>query len=85
MNDILLQVLADDKQLIIYRKELNKLTGSVTASILLQQLIFYASQKKYKPFYKFIEPCSNELYRKGDSWTEELGFTKRFLTLRRKV
>jgi hypothetical protein len=76
MNDILLQVLADDKKLIIYRKELNKLTGSITATILLQQLIFHSSNKKYKPFYKFIEPCNNELYRIGDSWTEELGFTK---------
>jgi len=76
MNDILLQVLSDDKKLIVYRKELNKLTGSVTATILLQQLIFHASKKKYEPFYKFIEPCDNELYRDGDSWTEELGFTK---------
>ena len=76
MNDILLQVLADDKKLIAYRKELNKFTGSVTATILLQQLIFHSSQKNYKSFYKFIEPCNNELYRTGDSWTEELGFTK---------
>jgi len=78
MNDILLQVLADDKNLIVYRKELNKLTGSVTATILLQQLIFHASNNSYKPFYKFIEKpsSSHELYRNGDSWTEELGFTK---------
>ena len=76
MNDILLQVLADDKKLILYRKELNKITGSITATILLQQFIFHASQKKYESFYKFIEPCDHELYREGDSWTEELGFTK---------
>ena len=76
MNDILLQVLADDKQLITYRKQLNKITGGVTATILLQQLIYHASKKKYQPFYKFIEPCNNQLYRTGDSWVEELGFTK---------
>ncbi|MFA6138857.1 MAG: hypothetical protein WC667_12360 [Sulfurimonas sp.] len=75
MNDILLQVLGDDKKLIVYRKELNKITGSVTATILLQQLIFHASNNNYVPFYKFIEPCNNELYKAGDSWIEELGFT----------
>ena len=75
MNDLLLQVLGDDKKLIPYRKELNKITGSVTATILLQQLIFYASNNNYKPFYKFIEPCNNKLYKEGDSWIEELGFT----------
>lgn len=75
MNDILLEVLGDDKKLIVYRKELNKITGSVTATILLQQLIFHASHNKYEPFYKFIEPCNNELYKDGDSWIEELGFT----------
>ncbi len=86
MNDILLQVLSDDKNLIVYRKELNRLTGSVTATILLQQLIFHASQKKYSPFYKFVEPCTNEFYRSGDSWTEELGFTKyEFNTAYKKI
>ncbi|WP_373072057.1 hypothetical protein [Sulfurimonas sp.] len=72
-----MKVLSEDKNLIIYRKELNKLTGSVTATILLQQMIFHSSNHNYKPFYKFIEPSpANELYREGDSWTEELGFTK---------
>lgn len=76
MNDLLLQVLADDQKIITYRKEFNQHTGSVTATILLQQLIYHSAKNKYAPFYKFIEPCKSELYRVGDSWTEELGFTK---------
>lgn len=70
------QLLAEDRELITYRKNLNKITGSVLSTILLQQIIFRANQKDGKPFYKFKEPCSNELYKQGDSWTEELGFTK---------
>lgn len=76
MNDILFEVISNNKNIIPYRKELNKITGSVNASIVLNQLIYHASRNNYQPFYKFIEPCNNELYRKGDSWIEELGFTK---------
>lgn len=61
-----------DKNVILYRKELNAITGSVTASILLQQII-YRSEKKGK-FYKFRQPCKHDKYQAGDSWLEELGF-----------
>ena len=70
-------LLAQDKNIILYRKELNSITGSVTATILLQQLIYWFNQNNNEPFYKFIEPCNNEKYTDGDSWTEELGFTKK--------
>lgn len=59
-----------------YIKELRQLSGSVTASILMQQLDYWF-EKKPGGFYKFLEPCeNNEYYKKGDSWTEELGFSK---------
>lgn len=74
--NIALQILAGDTKVISYRKELNKTTKSVTATILLQQLIHRFTNNNNKPFYKFIEPCDNDLYVAGDSWTEELGFSK---------
>ena len=72
----ILQAIANDKNIIAYRRELNSITGSVTATILLQQLIYWANIKEWQDFYKFKEPCKNKLYKKGDSWTEELGFTR---------
>ena len=68
-------MLANDKNVIIYRKELNKLTGSVTASLLLKQAMYWDKIKGGK-FYKFISPCNHDLYKEGDSWLEELGFSK---------
>jgi len=85
MLDVI-STIADDNSLIPYRKELNKITGSVTATILLQQLLHRYKLNNNKPFYKFIEPCKNELYKKGDSWCEELGFTvKEFKTAYKKL
>jgi hypothetical protein len=68
-------IISEDKNLITYRKSLRPLAGSVTATILLQQMIFHAKNKQWEPFYKFRAPCSHEHYREGDSWTEELGFS----------
>ena len=76
----LLSLLAQDKSIITYRKELNEITGGVMATILLQQLIYWSDKNDNKPFYKFVEPCENEKYKNGDSWTEELGFTKKEFT-----
>lgn len=73
----MVEILAKDKDVILYRKELNIITGSVTATLLLQQLIFRFVNNKNKPFYKFKEPCNHEKYNKGDSWCEELGFTRK--------
>lgn len=74
-------ILAADKNIIPYRKELNAITGGVTSSILLQQISYWWIQSGRKAFYKFIEPCAHEKYSAGDSWTEELGFTrKEFIT-----
>lgn len=68
------KVLALSADFIPYVKELRKLTGSVTASILMQQLDFRFYQKP-EGFYKFQAPCKNTAYKQGDSWSEELGFS----------
>lgn len=71
-----LGIIAKDRELITYRKELNQITGSVTATILLQQILFWWEKQGRTPFYKFKEPCNHSLYKGGDSWCEELGFTR---------
>ena len=59
-----------------YCPQLNTLTGSITASLLLCQLEYWFEKTGSKPFYKFLEPCEDEHYQRGDSWTKEMGFTK---------
>lgn len=79
-----ISLLADDKNLITYRPSLNQLTGSVTATILFQQILYWWKANRQQPFYKFNAPCSNDLYQVGDSWQEELGFTRKELETARK-
>jgi len=67
------KILAVIRKTIPYVKELRPITGSLSASILMQQLDFYFNQYP-DGFYKFLEPCNNEYYKKGDSWCEELCF-----------
>ena len=59
-----------------YCPKLNKITGSVTASILMCQLEYWFQKTHDQPFYKFLEPCEDTCYKEGDSWTEELGFSR---------
>jgi len=58
----LLPFLAEDKALIAYRPRFAKLTGSVTAAILLQQIIYW-QQKQGGDFYKFKALCKHELHK----------------------
>jgi hypothetical protein len=69
--------LADFKEGIPYKKSLRQYTGSVTATILIQQLDFRFT--KYPDgLYKFLSPVPEHPdYREGDSWTEELGFSEK--------
>jgi len=76
-NTDLLKIFANDQRMILYRPEWRTFTGSVTATILLQQILFRWDKNDRKPFYKFKEPCGHDLYRPGDSWTEELGFSRK--------
>lgn len=59
-----------------YYKELNSYTGSVTGTIVMTQLEYWFSKMNGKKFFKFLEPCDQNEYKEGDSWVEELGFTK---------
>lgn len=72
----ILEILAEDKSLITYRPRMNRITGSVTSTILLQQILYWHKKNDGKPFYKFKEPCGHTLYKEGDSWCEELGFSR---------
>lgn len=71
----LLGLIADDRDVITYRPRLRTICGSVTAVILMQQVIYRWKVAGFKPFYKFNEPCDHPLYREGDSWEEELGLS----------
>lgn len=61
---------------IIYRPQLKQQLGSVTGSLLLNQIAHWFHANKDKPFWKFAAPCEHRKYRKGDSWQEELGFVR---------
>ncbi len=73
----IVDIISGDQSLIIYRPMLTKITGSVNSALLLSQILHRWKKNKKKPFYKFKAPCKHTLYEKGDSWIEELGFTKR--------
>lgn len=77
LGDALRKQANDNQRVISYNPSWNRETGSVTATILLQQISFRFENNGDKPFYKFKEPCTHAAYKKGDSWTEELGFTRR--------
>jgi hypothetical protein len=69
------QLLGDEKAAITYRPKLSRVLGSVTATILLQQMNYWWGLNQCKPFYKFRSPCGHGAYKEGDSWVEELGFS----------
>lgn len=71
-----LQTLAEDSRMISYRPTFRKITGSVTAAILLQQILYRWSNNGCRPFYKYKEVCDADDYRPGDSWCEELAFSR---------
>jgi hypothetical protein len=73
----LFNAIAGDGRFIVVRPELVKHFGSANVTMLFSRLLFWADVSKGAPFYKFKEPCGHELYREGDSWTEELGLEHR--------
>lgn len=52
--------------------------GSNNTAIAFARLLYWFG-KKPDGFYKFKEGCSHPLYKKGDSWSEDLKMTKRIL------
>lgn len=82
---IWINLLSNDQNIKVYRKELNSITGSVLGSLFLSQVIYWWVKSGRKEFYKFNEPCpSHSKYKEGDSWCEELGFTRNELEKARK-
>lgn len=73
----LLEILTQNKNILLYRPELNALTNYIPATILLERIIYHWFINDRQKFYKFKVPPETEhkLYRAGDSWCEELGFT----------
>jgi hypothetical protein len=74
------KLLANDGKLVNYRPEMRAIAGDTLAGILLSRIWFWWNQKDKEAFYKFNAPCQHEKYRPGDSWREELGFTRSELT-----
>lgn len=86
MSDVIRQLLAEDRRLPTYRPSLRKITGSALSAILLSQIIFWDEIKKGEPFYKFIFPCEHKACQTGDTWSDELGFSRsEFNTALKKI
>ena len=82
----LVSLMSQDRNVVSYRPHLCSVIGSVTATILLQQIVYW--HNKNGDFYKFKEPPTkpNTLYKVGDSWCEELAFSRReFDTALKKI
>lgn len=71
-----LGTLSEDTKTIAYRPTFRRIAGSVTAAILLQQILYRWVRNDCQPFYKYKEPCDAADYRIGDSWCEELAFSR---------
>ncbi len=52
-------------------------SGNSATKLLVQRLEYWFRGKKKNGFFKFLSPCNHNLYRTGDSWTEELGISRR--------
>lgn len=84
--ELIMKILATERTTIPYRPKLARVLGGVTAAILLQQIQYWWVRKDFLPFYKFNAPCEHPFYTTGDSWAEELGFSKSNLrTARRRI
>lgn len=70
------QILNKLPGIVPYRPWLNKITGNPLSSIFLQQIIYWWLKVERRPFYKFQAPCNHRRYKEGDSWQEELGFSR---------
>jgi hypothetical protein len=73
---IFLELLAEDKSVISYRKRFAMALDSAMAALLLQQMIHLWKLKGRRPFYKFRLPCQHALYEPDDSWVEEMEWSK---------
>lgn len=74
------KLLAITRNIIPYVRELREHAGSVTSTLYMQQLEYWFD-KFPDGFYKYLSPPKEGAagYKKGDSWSEELGFSLREL------
>lgn len=68
--------LAASRHVITYRPDIARALSSVLSTILFQQISYWWKCNGSKPFYKFKTPCAHRLYKPGDSWIEELAFSR---------
>jgi len=73
-NQIINKSIAAISRRIPYIPELKAYCKTTNACLLMVQLEFRFAAKP-DGFYKFLSPCDHSLYKKGDSWTEELAFS----------
>ncbi len=73
----IVDIIGTDRNIIPYRPELRKIAGTINATILLQQVIYYCAGSTNGKFYKFKSPCNHPKYVAGDSWIEKLGFSEK--------
>lgn len=70
------RLFTNDDEVRLYRPMLKRIAGSTNAAILLSQMIYWSSKNNDGWFYKFNSPCKHSFYREGDSWEEELLFSR---------
>lgn len=73
---LLAKMFGTDQESIPYRPRIASVVKSITATILFQQMVYWWVKQDEQAFYKFKEPCKHKLYKAGDSWCEELGFSR---------
>lgn len=67
---------------VFYRPEMKREFGHSNTCLLLEKILYWAyrgldrENDEPRPFYKFKQPCNHPDYRVGDSWCEELEFTR---------
>jgi len=62
-----------------YYPEFKREFRSEKAALIFERLEYW-SQRYSSGFWKFFEPCQHPLYRKGDSWQEEIGISRKVWT-----
>lgn len=73
------QSLRDNSYYIKFYPKIKSTVGCEKATLILGRLEYWF-ERYTSGFYKFIEPCSHPLYREGDSWVEEIGFSRKVFT-----
>lgn len=61
---------------VIYDPYLNLITGSVHSAVLLKYILDKYNENDHEPFYKFKQPCGHEKYVHGQSFCEQLLFSR---------